>query len=281
MPSQMLKFTAIFQSDTGYGWTETHYRLVDSTTPNLFQQLGNFNANLLVPRAALLGQNCQIVGSRVSYKVPGAIRSYSSKFFFQGEAQSPTSSQNDSLAIVMVDSTNTRKKIIHLRGFWKAVISNEAYHPELGAALNWQQRMDDYTGALKNTPYGWPSKDLALSSSGNVVLYAANGGYITFTVANAPLPDAAVGQIKSIKFSKINHSNSPLNTTLLCEVVNNTTLKTVQQVAAGPFASMGRYIYREPSFAAYNAVGSISLGERRMGKVLGRYPGRSKAKARY
>jgi hypothetical protein len=51
---------------------------------------------------------------------------------------------------------------------------------------------------------------------------------------------------------------------------------TVNPVATGPWIGNGRFNITIPSFIAYAQAGTAVLGERRMGKVLSHYPGRSR-----
>lgn len=277
----LLKFLTKFRSTEGYGWTEVHYKLSDSDNPALNTQLTNFITNVAEARRVLLGEGCAIVGVRVSYPRAGAIASYGLRKFLPGDEEKIATSQSNSLAIVFNDSTYTKQKVLHLRGFWDAVEANEAYHPELPEAAGWEERLIAWKQALITGNYGWPSKVPADSAKGINVTYASDADdIVTFTLPAPGMPAATVGTIQSVRFSKFNTSNSVLNRALLVTVDTALSLKTVAPIAAGPMKGKGRFNYRSPGFVGYANTGSISLGERRMGAPLDRYPGRSKAKAR-
>lgn len=277
-----LKCLISFKADEGYGWTETHYRLSSSDTPNLKLQLDALEGAVIPTRAAILGQNCSIVGYRVSYPRTGAIASQSRRRFWPGEATQKAGNQDSSLAVVFTDTTNTRHKVVHVRGFWDVVEFNQTYHPEEGDPFGWTDRLVAWKNALVAGAYGWKSKDPATSAAGIVTTYTQNiNGQVTFTLAAPGMPLATVGTIQQVRFSKINNSQSPLNQPLLVNVISQVSLQTVQAIGCGPFVSPGRFNFRATSFVGYNDTESISLGERRMGQPLFRYPGRSKARRRY
>lgn len=281
MPAPVLKFQIIFEEDSGYGWTEIHFKQASGENPNLGVQLDNFNASVVAARRLILGNGDNVVGSRVSYPRAGAIASLAARFFLPGEGTQPGSAPSVSLAMQMQNADGTRHKIIHLRGFWDAVEHDGGYDPAgVPPAPDWQPRLTAYKDTLVAGAYGWLTKDAATSSQGNVTGYVVGADTrITFTVLPLTNPLPAVGTILQVRFSKLNNSRSALNRSLLVEVTGANTMKTVNQVAAAPFAAPGRYNMRLTAFVAYSAVGSISLGERRMGKPLNRYPGRSKARA--
>lgn len=275
----LLKFLTKFRSTEGYGWTETHYKNSTSDAPNLNTQLENFRDNVCTARAELLGHGCALVGCRVSYPRAGAIASYGLKIFFPGHEEKLSANQDSSLAIVFNDSTYTKSKVLHLRGFWDAVEANQAYHPELPEAAGWDERLIAWKAALIDGSYGWPSKKPADSARGINVTYVPDAdNRIVFTLEAPGMPVATVGTIQQVRFSKFNRSNSILNRALLVSVDNVTQVTSVNPIGAGPLTSKGRFNFRAPAFTAYANTGSISLGERRMGAPLDRYPGRSKAK---
>ena len=65
---------------------------------------------------------------------------------------------------------------------------------------------------------------------------------------------------------------------MLVKVVTATQLETVFPHAALAFQSPGRFNYRDVEFVWYSAFTGIDVGGRRMGKPLGQYPGRAKAR---
>jgi len=280
MPPPVLKFTTVFELDIGYGWTEIHYKQSASENPNLSTALDNFVTNVCNPRAGLLGESAHIEGVRVSYPRADALASLPRKLQIAGSLNQPTSNASTSLAVGFVDGSNTKTKTVHLRGFWDSVESNGGYQPTLG--VTWQDRLDIWKAALIGGPYGWLSKTPALSSSGPVLSYAtANTGIVTFTLGGAGINPAFVGTRQQIRFSKFHASKSPLNRSLLCVVIDVNHVATVQPIGCDPTTSTGHFNHRATAFVGYSAFTGISVGERRMGRPSGRYPGRLPAKARW
>lgn len=274
----ILKFVILFEEDSGYGYQEIHYLQAGSENPNLVTAMSNFVAGVVTARAGISGKGCNVVGARVSYKVTGAIRSYAIRQFMPGYASQPGSAPALSLAMLAYNADGTRKKVIHVRGFWDAVESDAGYDPAL--APGWDTRLNAYKTALTEGLYGWPTKDSTTSSSGDVNGYIVNAdGTITFTVL--PLTNAlpAVNTIWQVRFSRLNNGKSVLNRSLLVKVASPTTLTTVQKVATAAFIAAGKYNLRITTFVRMISFGSISLGERRMGRPLNRYPGRAPARA--
>lgn len=277
----VVKCVIKFRAGEGYGWTEIHFRDPGTETPNLQSQLDTLQNQICPKRRVLLGADSAIIGLRVSYPRAGVVASQARKVFLPGQAGESTASQSSSLAIPAFDTTHTRHKTIHLRGFWDAVEFNEAYHPEGGAANDWTGKLNSYTAELVARGYGWPSKDADLSTKGKVTGYvSSNDNIVTFTVVRELGAVLVAGQQMPVSFSRLNKSKSVLNGSILCDVVDATTLRTVHPVAAGSFVSAGRFNIRRPSFTAYSGCEVPSLGERRMGGPLDHYPGRSKAKQR-
>jgi hypothetical protein len=287
-----IKCLIIFSSGTGYGWTETHYLSNSSNAPNLSGALTTLN-QLCAIRAPILGTGHTIVGTRVSAKAGNVIASLDGVPGGTGNPAQPATSQNDSLACQMIDSTLTRKKIIHLRGIWNSVVGGEGYLANPPAAPNYDTLVVNYLNALTKPPFGWNGSSAAAKVFGSVTGWTVNaGGTLTFTLVLDPnsavpatLPQLNTLNPVSVRFSKINYSHSVLNRTFVC-TVNQTlvapivlTCTTVGPVATGPFIASGRFSITTPAFIPYVNIGKRSLGERRMGKVLGLYPGRSRRKA--
>lgn len=277
----VVKCILIMKAGEGYGWEEIHYRESGSSDPDLKAQLDTFQVEVAARRAVLLGADCAVVGLRASYPRQGVIASLGRKVYYPGFAGQATTSQANSLAIPCYDTTKTRHKTIHLRGFWDSVEGNEAYHPEGGDAAGWTTKLNAYTAALAAKEYGWMSKDALLSTKGKVVGYTVSEDQIVeFSVATDFGVPLVAGDRIAVSFSRINKSKSVLNDSLLCDVVNATTLVTAHPIAAGPFVSSGRFNIRRVSFCKISGCETPSLGERRMGAPLGHYPGRSKARQR-
>jgi hypothetical protein len=274
-----LKFVTTFTGGEGYGWSEIHYAQSDSDNPNLETQLNNFRSNVCIPRAAMLGEDCSIVGMRVSYPRSGAIASFPRRERIAGTVGRTSSDPSSSLATVFVDSTSTKKKICHLRGWWDEVCYNESFHPESSIGAEWTAQLVVWKTALLAKPYGWLSKDPATSRSGVGVTYAVGGdGRVTFTLPAAGIPDPGGTRNIEIRFSGFNNRSSILNTQVLCEWIDPLHVKSVRVIGASPITNPGKYNYRATTFVGYNQTSSISLGERRMGRPTNRYPGRAKAR---
>ena len=281
MANPVLQFLTIFGQNEGYGWTERHFFQANSANPRLDIALNNYLLVVCAARQTLLGGDCFIAGARVSYPFAGRVRSNNIRQKLVGDATKASSSPSTSLAIEMQNSTFDQSKIIHLRGFWNDCQAAGSYIGDI--VPGWVTNLQGYVNALK-TGYGWLSKDPVLSSSGRVLSYTVGtDGLVTFTLdpadggIKAPLPAFNV----VIQFSRFHNSRSPLNGQILCEVVDALTLKTVKPIGVSPTSSTGHYIYRVTGFIPYASSDSISLGERRMGRPLDRYPGRARAKTRY
>lgn len=276
MPNPVLKYVTIFDSTEGYGWTEIHYKPAGVLTPPLDQALNLFVAAVSAPRSVLLGENCSIVGARVSYKVTNGTASYGLRSKIAGTAGQGSSAPALSLAVVFKNTDFTKSSITHLRGFWDGVEFDETYRPDL--APGWQDAFVAWKNALVQGGFGWLSKDPTLSSSGPVTGYTvAASQRVTFTTTT-PMPAATWGTRQEVRFSGFHNRRSILNRQLLVDVAaDGLTMTTVNPVGASATSSTGKYNYRGTAFQAYASTASISLGERRMGKALNRYPGRRAA----
>lgn len=277
MPTTDLKFVTQFGSDAGYGWSEVHYKQVGSSNPLLDVQLNNFILGVSSARQTLLGQDCFIVGHRVSYKTPLGIASNGKRQKLSGAAGHNGSAPALSLAVEFQNNDFTKSRICHMRGFWDSVEVDEVYRGDLDS--DWTARLTAWVEALK-AGYGWLTKDPALSAVGNCLGYVlGTDGRATITLdPTTPMPLAVVGTKQFVSLSKFNNSRSILNRSLQVVVESQVLLKTVKQIGAVENTSTGRFNFRSTSFVAYSGSDSISLGERRMGKPLNRRPGRSRAK---
>lgn len=281
MPT-FVKFITIFASDAGQGWQEVHYRSVDSGEPNLLSQLEYYRTNIAPLRATLLGEDCSIVGYRASFPRANDVASFGLREKKPGVSGRTGAAAQLSLAIQWKETSFTKSKITHLRGFWDTLEHNETYQPQLPVNADWEPNLTAWKQALITGQFGWPTKDPATSAKGQVVGYAEDvGGQVTLTLAKVTGALPAADEIIPVQVSRVNDSNSPLNRELQYTVLTPTTIKTVRQVAVGPFKSKGRFIYRATVFTRYNQTGSISVGRRRMGKPLNRAPGRSAVKPLY
>lgn len=277
----VVKIVTMFRSNEGRGWQEIHYRDPGTDTPNLESQLNTYITNVAIKRAMLLGGDCVLEGVRVSYPRAGAVASQSRRVYLPGLTGVTGASQSASLAIPFFDSTRTQHKIMHMRGFWDTVESNESYQPTGGDANGWTTKLNEWKNALTQAPYGWMSKDPALSTKGVVTGYTSqDDGTVIFNVVRDGGAPLVADEQHQIRFSRINKSNSVLNQSLLCFVIDATHVQTAHPIACGPFLSRGRFNLRKTGFVAYAGCEVPSLGMRRMGAPNSRSPGRSKAKAR-
>lgn len=281
--SVIAKCGIVFESNEGYGWTEIHFRDTLSETPNLQTELDLLDAKILPKRQPLLGQNCKITGTRVSFKRDGVVASQNrhTKAILSGFPGEDAASQNDSLALPFFDSTGTRHKITHLRGFWDSVEAGEVYRPDLGVANGWEVKLNAYKSALVGNGYGWLSKSALLSVKGSVINYTTQlDGRILFQLAGVTGPMPAAGTDVMVKFSRLNKSRSVLNKLLPCTVEDAVSFITREPVAAGVFTGKGRFLISVGAFVGYAGMEVPSLGRRAMGAPLLHLAGRAKAKPR-
>lgn len=276
-----IKCVLIFRDDSGYGWSEIHYRNSESATPSLAAHLTNLVDYIVPLRAPLLGEDCVIVGARVSYPRDGAIASLPKKMYVRGSLDHPSTESSTSLACQFVGNNNTSSKIVHLRGAWDAVIENGEYHPELPLAEGWTDRLQAWKEGLIVAGYGWPTRATATSGKGIVNAYAVSAEQqITFTLAAPGLPAGTVGKRINVRFSRFNNGKSVLNRQLIVIPTSQTVATTVDPIAVFPSDSKGAWNFRDTGFTAYTSLQNVDVGRRPMGKPLGRLPGRSPAKAR-
>ena len=182
----------------------------------------------------------------------------------------------------MGEAANQQFSDIHLRGFWDSVEKNEELDFLNGDGPAFKLLLDAYTAALAAGGYGWLGTLEANTTRGTVDNYvAAAGQFITFTVTPTSGPAFSVPDaVFPIKFSRINDSNSSLNTSLICKVIDASTVQTVSRVAALPFLSAGTFIATGKAFLPYTGVQYTILGRKSAGVPFGLGRGRSKARAK-
>lgn len=277
MPNPILKYLTMFQGIEGYGFTEVHYQQAGTLNPDLGALIDVWRDTVVPARAALLGEDYSIVGYRVSYPRKGAIAATSRRKKFTGWAQVGGASPSVSLAINFENANFTASKVLHMRGFPDEVEFEESYRPD--RLDGWEDRLVTWINALKAQQMGWLSVDPTVSTSGDVLGYAVQtDNTIVFTLKAPGINEAFVGTRQQIRFSRFGNGRSILNRSLLVEVTDATHVRTVKPVGANPMTSTGHYNHRATSFLKYASTASISIGERRAGKVLNRYPGRSAVK---
>lgn len=275
-----VKIVTRFRDSSGHGFTETHYK-AGGASPDLNAINNAWISGILPLRRELLGNDTIITGVRSSYPRLNDIASRPKKTFLVNTIDTNSASEAVSLAVLMGDVSNTKKKVIHLRGFWDIVEANGEYHPELGNTLGWETKFNLWKDALIQGQYGWATKSAANSSKGKVTNYVIGGDKnITFTLADDPLPAAVVGKDISIRFGRLSKGRGGLNRTLVVHVNSETEVKTVQPIAAFPFSDQGIYNYRATEFVLYNNLIDVSAGKRAQGRNSNLFPGRQSALAR-
>lgn len=276
-----VKTVFIFQDQSGTGWSEVHYWSTTSPTVNLGDRLTNAVDVVAPARQVLLSADCVCVGARVSYPVANGNASLSKSFYKQGNLELSGVNPASSLAVKFTDASNTRKKITHLRGFWDLIEINGEYHPEAGAPYGWETKFNAWKDALIGGNYGWLTRSTTASSQGVVSGYEeGEDGRVTFALANISGAALVPGQIAEFRFSRINNSQSVLNTQILCQVISAGVVQTTQPFACGPFTGQGRFSLRQTEFVKYSQVYDVKLGRRPQGKVLGQLPGRGSRRQR-
>jgi hypothetical protein len=279
-----LKCTAFFGSDEGRGWSESHCLSQPDPPANLLFYMQQFKVLLDDKRRPLLGKDCRLEGLRVSYETAaGEIASSPFKYtpFAYPGNQRAGAAPSVSAKVRMSEAGNTYFSDIHLRGFWDDVEKDEQLDFTTAAGTAWKNLLDQFTAALVAQNYGWEGIDPTLTRRGNVIGYTVGDDKrITFNLAitqGPPLPGEAGTKLR-IRCAKINNSNSVLNREFTVVVDTESSVTTVQQVAALPFDSAGTFVIEERQFYQYTGVQYTILGKRSMGRPIGRSRARSKAR---
>ncbi len=277
-----VKCVWMFRDASGTGWQEVHYWNSSTDAPNLQDRLSSMVDVIAPARALILGLDCAVIGARASYPRPGAVASLSKSCWYPGNPEQSGCSQALSLAGTWSDSSTTRQKVTHLRGFWDNVETNGEYHPEGGAAYNWEPKLEAWKQTMIAGGYGWPSKDAATSASGQVLSFSElPSGHVEFVLGDAGMPQATVGKTVTVRISRLNSGKSVLNGEMLVTVTSTNLLTSVKQIATGPFTGRGKFLYRSTMFVPYFQMHSLKLGRRQQGRPFGQLPGRSATRARY
>lgn len=278
----VIKFTMFFKSNNAYGWSESHYYDPGSTTPNLSTQLANFVGNICTPRAALLSGDTKITFARAAYAVPNGIASLPVDVNLPGNGLQVGADESDSAAVMMFNNTSNQKKMIHMRGLWRIIITNEEFDFSTPEGAVWLSLFLAYKSALVSGQYGWMSKNPSISFGKAGVTYVeGNDGIVTFTLPQPGITTIPPQPNIEVAFSGFNRHQSVLNRTILCKWVDALTLKSVKQIGAGPQQTTGKYNYAVKAFVKYSDYAKIDLGTRKAGKVSGRLPGRSRVQVLY
>lgn len=279
--------TAYFGSDTGRGWTETIFKYSATPYPDLSGMMLSY-ANLIINlRRPLLGSDRYVKGLKVSVPTPnGSVQSIPLRY---APYAYPAPPKNDGCSPTtralcrMNDPTGTAFAPHSLGGFWDSVERNEQLNFSTAEGAAWKVLLDSYIANLVAGGWGWMALDDVNTIRGEVLTYSANAdNTVTFTLEIPPafaLP--AVGSTVRIRFARLNHSNSPLNTTFVCTVASTNTVKTIEQVAAGPFVTKGTYVIAAHTFAPYAGYMYAILQRKAEGRPTLQSPARRKAAARF
>ncbi len=287
----VVRLTVFFQSDDGWGWSETHHKDGGAQINNLGQFLNDFSAIVQNNRRPLLGRDQYIYAARASYPtVTGEIAS--AVLRYNPPLRGTTQNQNTDVfgcapglaaKLRMGNLGGTKFSDVYLRGFWDAVEQDEElkFNTALGAA--WKALADQFTAALIAGQYGWLGIDEPNTRRGKITNYvwddATEKVVFTVTVDSGPaLP--AVGTKLPIRVARLNNSKSPLNTTHVVTVTAANTLTTVIPTAAGTFTAAGTWVGASKAFIAYNAAQYYSLARRKSGRPFTISPGRLRDRAR-
>lgn len=284
MPTTV-KCTAMFGSDEGWGWSESHCIEADDVPGPLLPYLQAFDQLIQDKRRPLLGKDRYITGLRVSFRTTtGGIASSNKRFaplLYSGN-QRDGSAPHLAAKVRMGEAENQQFSDIYLRGFWDAVERDEElnFNGEPGAA--WKALLDQYTAALVAGSYGWEGMVESLTRRGNVVGYTPEvDGFVTFNLQSTSGPVLpAIGTLLPFRAARINSSKSSLNRSCIVRVTGVNTVETVQRTAALPFLSAGTYVIPATGFVQYTGSQYTVLARRAAGRPFFHSPGRARALAR-
>jgi hypothetical protein len=284
-----VKLTAYFNDDDGRGWSETHHREGGTEPINLDAYLGQFDALCQMVRVPLLARDCRYLGCRASYR--SADKKIRSGIVLHNPPRSGQQSfhqqslwsaaPNTAVRMRMTNSTGTAASDVYLRGYWDE-LERGGYVDFVGTPFGaeWKSRADTFAAALIQAAYGWEGIDPVQTSRGAVINYTHDSaGRVVFTVfvtsgpALTPSPERF-----SVRFARINRSNSVLNRSFVCTIVDSQTIRTVAPVAAGPFEESGTFVLPRRTFIPYAKVAYYRLSQRKTGRPFGLAPGRLPAR---
>lgn len=284
MPTPV-RLTAMFNSDEGRGFSESHIKQYDNPPGNLQPVLADYKAFIEQFRIPLLARDRYCYGLKVSYGTrKDGIKS--SPFVYD-KPRYPANQREGcgpSLAVKvrMGEIGNTHFSDIYLRGFWDVVEQDEHLDFTTQAGNSFKTLLDQYTAAAVARQYGWEGTSEVATRRGTVDSYTNQpDGRVRFsiTIGSGPaLP--AVGQLLSMRVAGLNNGNSILNTTHVVKVIDADTVETVQLTAALVFQSAGTFVITGKGFFQYTGVQYYKLGRRPEGNAFGVTPGRLPARAR-
>lgn len=288
----IIRLTAFFQTDDGYGWSEQHCVDGGSVITSLQPFLNTFDGIISNLRRPMLGGDAFYIGARAAYRTTGGKIASAplvknpgmrGQQTYMGE-DTFTTAQEVAAKLRFANITSTAFSDVYLRGLWDQVENAGVLNFTSKAGAGWKALALAYVAGLQQANYGWEGIDPALTSRGDVSAYVSNpDGTITFTVAptnNVALPVPPSPGIRySVRFARLNHSKSVLNRTLVCTVVSPTSLKTVQVVSASDFETAGTYVLPVTGFILYGPVAYWKLARRACGRPFGLTRGRAPVRA--
>lgn len=280
-----IKCTAFFGSDDGWGWSETHHKAVSVEPSNLLPVLTSFKALVDQFRVPMLGKDRYVVGLRVAYGTR-ATGIKSSPYWYEPPRypgnQREGSSPHVAAKARFGEAGNQKFSDVYVRGFWDAVEKDEQLDFTTSAGAAWKALADQWVAALVQGQYGWLGTNEAQTIRGLVPSYTIQPtGEVRFTLdpkSGPALP--AVGTVLTIRVSKLNNSNSVLNTTHVVQVIDATTVQTMVPTAALLGTGKGSFVITRTDFFLYTGVQYWKLAKRKAGAPFGHTPGRSKARAK-
>lgn len=275
----VVRLTAFFKDDDGNGWSETHDKDGGSSITALTPYLTAFDGLMRTFRRPLLAGDAFYLGCRASYRTAsGAIAGDNIELdpplkgpqSFSGQALVMTKAST-AVKTRLRNAASTARSDVYMRGIWASIISAGVLDFGSITGAEWKTRADAYMAALIANTYGWQGTDPTTTSRGTVSGYTVGaGGIVTFTVAptnGVVLP--AVGTKMTVKFARINDSDSILNRAIVCLVASPTSFTSVKNISAGTFASAGTYVATRTGFIPYAAQSYYKLSGRKTGRPFG------------
>lgn len=276
----VMKLDLIFECN-GRGWRETYYRNWESQLPGAVLKTAQ---TLAAKRAALSGKGVQIKAYSITDPLAVGRQGESVPFNprYEGfELTADTGAVGPSVAvnILWADDITRLHRRQWMRGVWDLAIHkwDQMDDENFGS---WMAEFAKYREYVLAKGFGWLNRPRAQEAACSYT-YNADEVAPTFTFATAFFDAGDVGKFQSVRFSKFNGSNSPLNRELVVRVVDTTHCVAALPIAAGPMTTQGKCIrYGTPTFVAATNIGVGRVGRRAPGAPLLHTPGRSKARAR-
>jgi hypothetical protein len=288
----IVQLTAFFKDDDGHGWSEQHNKDSGGSTPDLTTLLAAFDNLMISKRLPLLAGDSFYIGCRISFKNAQNANAGDNierdppargPQTFMGERLTMTAPEV-AIKMRLRNTASTAKSDVYLRGFPKECVDAGVLDFTSPVGLAWKGKADQYAAQLVGDAYGWPGINPATTSRGTVTNYVRQvDGTVLFTLLvtnGVALP--AAGTKLTIKFARINRSDSALNRALVCTIqAGGTTAKCEEVIAVDDFETAGTYIANQINFIPYAAVSYYRLSRRKTGRPFGVGPGRLPAQVRH